>query len=59
VLLTSGFRAPSAAVPYRVQLRDLKLRVGLKVGSYEAEVTPGARRSDLGKSSKVAFRVVR
>jgi hypothetical protein len=59
VLLTSGLRSPSASLPYRVQLRDPKLRNALTVGSYEAEVTPGASRADLGKSSKVAFRVVR
>jgi hypothetical protein len=59
VLLTSGFRSPGSAVPYRVQLRERKLRGALRAGRYEVEVTPGAARTDLGRSSRVDVRIVR
>ena len=58
-LLAQGFRVPKASGLYRVRLQDPKLRVALRPGSYEIEATPGASRSDLGKSSRAAFRVRR
>jgi hypothetical protein len=58
-LLAQGFRAPKSSGLYRVRLQDPKLRVALKAGNYEIEVTPGASQSDLGKTSRSAFKVRR
>ncbi|MBA3329215.1 MAG: hypothetical protein H0T43_13035 [Solirubrobacterales bacterium] len=58
-LLSSGFKSPGASGLYRVSQNHRALRRALRVGRYEVEVTPGASRSDLGTTSRYAFRVVR
>jgi hypothetical protein len=57
-LVSAGYKAPSAAGPYRIQQRHVQLRRQLKRGTYEVHVTPGYTRNELGVASKVSFRVV-
>jgi hypothetical protein len=57
-LLSDGYRAPSAAGVYRVSQSHAQLRRLLKRGSYEARVTPGYAKNDLGITRRVAFKIV-
>ncbi|MEA2149829.1 MAG: hypothetical protein QOD69_1659 [Solirubrobacteraceae bacterium] len=57
ILLSSGLRTPGKIGLYKVRQRHPALRRLLKVGVYEVHVTPGRSRTDLGTSSKFAFRV--
>jgi hypothetical protein len=57
-LLSSGYRAPSAAGLYRVTQNHAQLRRLLTRGSYEVQVTPGYGRSAMGTTSKASFKVV-
>jgi hypothetical protein len=59
LMYTSRFRSPSKAGLYRTSLNDLRLRKRMRVGSYEVEGTPGLSRTDLGKTSKYRFQVVK
>jgi hypothetical protein len=57
-LLSTGYRAPSAAGLYRVTQNHAKLRRLLTRGSYEVQVTPGYGKSELGTTSRASFKVV-
>jgi hypothetical protein len=57
-VLSNGFKAPSAAGLYRVTQAHLQLRRQLKRGSYVVEATPGYSKTELGKTSKYAFKVI-
>lgn len=57
-LLSAGYKAPSAAGPYRIQQSHAQLRRQLRRGTYEVQVTPGYSRGELGVTSKVSFKVV-
>lgn len=56
-LISQGFRSPAVSGLYRVRLQDPKLRVALKAGLYELEVTPGTSRTETGKAGRFAFTV--
>ncbi len=59
-LLSDGYKSTSASGLYRVTQGHATLRRSLRtLGTYEAEVTPGTSRTDLGKASRVTFKVVR
>lgn len=57
-LLSSGFKSVG---PGRrtVKQSHATLRRLLKIGSYEVQVTPGRSKTDLGKTAKSAFKVVK
>jgi hypothetical protein len=57
-LLATAFRSPGQSGLFRVRLDTRKVRRDLSVGSYEVEATPGTSRTDLGATSRYAFRVV-
>lgn len=57
-LISSGFRTPSKTGRFAVNRNHAALRRLLRVGSYEVQVTPGRSRTDLGKTSRLAFKVV-
>jgi len=58
-LISSGFKTTSNSGVYRVRQNHASLRRLLRIGSYEVRVTPGRSRTDLGKTSKASFKVVR
>jgi hypothetical protein len=57
-LLSSGFRIPSRSGRWVVRQNHAALRRLLKPGAYEVRVTPGRSRSELGRTSGAAFKVV-
>ena len=59
-LISSGFRSTGGRTGlYRLNQNHRSLRRSLKVGRYVVEVTPGATRTDLGRTSRYNVRVVR
>jgi hypothetical protein len=58
ILLSTGFKTPGQIGLYNVRQSHLALRRLLRKGIYEVHVTPGRSRTDLGTTSKFAFKVV-
>jgi hypothetical protein len=57
-LLSSGYKAPSAAGLYRVTQNHAQLRRLLTRGTYEVQVTPGYGKTELGTTARASFKVV-
>jgi hypothetical protein len=59
-LLSDGYKTTGTGSLQRVTQAHASLRTAFRtLGSYEVEATPGRSTSDLGKTSKFAFRIVR
>jgi hypothetical protein len=51
--------APSRAGVYRLRLDSRALRLRLKTGLYQVNVTPGASRRELGRTTSTRIRITR